>query len=62
MQHGCGNPPCSPTGISSPHQHAGLWEPDDGRLMRPAGPLWEAQPQQRPAGQHSRKPAPLEAY
>ena len=35
MQHGCGNPPCSPTGISSRHQHAGLWEPDDGRLSRP---------------------------
>jgi transposase InsO family protein len=32
-------------------------------LMRPAGPLWKAQPQQRPAGQHSPSQAPLlEAY
>jgi len=31
-------------------------------LMRWAGRPWEAQPQQRPAGQHSRNPAPSEAY
>ncbi len=39
------------------------WDIPGGRnLMRSAGPVWEAQLQQRPAGQHSRKPAPSEAY
>jgi len=31
-------------------------------LMRWAGRPWEAQPQQRPAGQHSRNPVPSKAY
>jgi len=50
----------SPMGGARSERHDGASQVD--RLMRSAGPLWEAQRQQRPAGQHSRKPAPSEAY
>jgi hypothetical protein len=34
MPHGCDSRSSSPIGISSPHRHAGLWEPYDGRPSR----------------------------
>jgi hypothetical protein len=34
MRHGCDGRSSSPIGISSPHRHAGLWEPYDGRPSR----------------------------
>ena len=50
-------------GLASAPTRAVSTSPKANRnLMRWAGRPWEAQPQQRPAGQHSWNPVPSEAY
>jgi len=55
-------PPSLDPLIASIPQTIRSWHEATRNLMRWAGRPWEAQPQQRPAGQHSRNPVPSEAY
>src|ERR1039458_361320 len=69
MRHGCDSRSSSPIGISSPHRHAGLWEPYDGipsrtvlREREGEGPSRYSPPQlEDPSHQPPRLRAPFAA-